>query len=123
MHEEGPRAAGPDPGGRRRRGASSTRASCRRSTSPTPPTWSACSASSRIGQGFVIITGGIELSVGSIIALLGVLFVDLIANYRRALAARASLLMLALGVLIGLAHGLLITRLNCSPSSSRCAAC
>ena len=34
-----------------------------------------------IGQGFVIITGGIELSVGSVIALLGVLFVDLIANY------------------------------------------
>ena len=37
---------------------------------------SACSASSRIGQAFVIITGGIELSVGSVIALLGVLFVD-----------------------------------------------
>ena len=34
-----------------------------------------------IGQGFVIITGGIELSVGSVIALLGVIFVDLIANY------------------------------------------
>ena len=40
-----------------------------------------------IGQGFVIITGGIELSVGSVIALLGVLFVDLIVNLRRALAA------------------------------------
>ena len=34
-----------------------------------------------IGQGFVIITGGIELSVGSIIALLGVLFVELVVNY------------------------------------------
>ena len=34
-----------------------------------------------IGQGFVIITGGIELSVGSVIALVGVLFVDLVANY------------------------------------------
>ena len=34
-----------------------------------------------IGQGFVIITGGIELSVGSVIALLGVLFVDLIVTY------------------------------------------
>ena len=30
-----------------------------------------------IGQGFVIITGGIELSVGSMFALLGVIFVDL----------------------------------------------
>ena len=34
-----------------------------------------------IGQAFVIITGGIELSVGSLIALLGVLFIDLIANH------------------------------------------
>ena len=34
-----------------------------------------------IAQGFVIITGGIELSVGSMIALLGVIFVDLIANH------------------------------------------
>ena len=33
-----------------------------------------------LAQAFVIITGGIELSVGSIIALLGVIFVDLIAN-------------------------------------------
>lgn len=32
-----------------------------------------------IGQAFVIITGGIELSVGSLVALLGVLFVDFIA--------------------------------------------
>ena len=34
-----------------------------------------------IGQAFVIITGGIELSVGSVIALIGVLFVDLIVNH------------------------------------------
>src|SRR4051794_1483912 len=33
-----------------------------------------------MAEAFVIITGGIELSVGSVIALLGVLFVDLIAN-------------------------------------------
>lgn len=67
-----------------------------------------------IGQGFVIITGGIELSVGSVIALLGVLFVDLIASGGVPWPA-AALLMLALGVLIGLAHGLLITRLNMQP--------
>ena len=42
-----------------------------------------------IAQAFVIITGGIELSVGSIIALLGVIFVDLIANVGRALGLRA----------------------------------
>jgi len=67
-----------------------------------------------IGQGFVIITGGIELSVGSVIALLGVLFVDLIANLGVPWPA-AFVLMLALGVCIGLAHGLLITRLNMQP--------
>src|SRR5215510_12912342 len=34
-----------------------------------------------IGQGFVIITGGIDLSVGSIFALLGVIFIDMIVTY------------------------------------------
>ncbi|TDQ84116.1 monosaccharide ABC transporter membrane protein (CUT2 family) [Dongia mobilis] len=64
-----------------------------------------------IGQAFVIITGGIELSVGSIIALLGVLFVDLIVNVGLAWPL-ALLLMLALGMIMGLMHGLLITRLH-----------
>ena len=69
---------------------------------------------SAIGQAFVIITGGIELSVGSVIALTGVLFVDLIAN--RGLAwPLALLLVMGLGVLIGLAHGLLITKLKMQP--------
>ncbi|MBX3604864.1 MAG: ABC transporter permease [Piscinibacter sp.] len=67
-----------------------------------------------IGQAFVIITGGIELSVGSIIALLGVLFVDLLVNYN-APWPLALLLMLALGAVMGLAHGLLITRLHLQP--------
>lgn len=67
-----------------------------------------------IGQGFVIITGGIELSVGSVIALLGVLFVDLIASYGMPWPV-SLVLMLVLGGLIGLAHGLLITRLNMQP--------
>ena len=35
---------------------------------------------SALGEAFVIITSGIELSVGSMIALIGVLFVDFIAN-------------------------------------------
>ena len=67
-----------------------------------------------IGQGFVIITGGIELSVGSIIALLGVIFVDLIANHQVAWPL-AALLVLAIGALMGLMHGLLITRLKLQP--------
>ena len=67
-----------------------------------------------IGQAFVIITGGIELSVGSIIALLGVLFVDLIVGHEMAWPL-ALMIMLALGVVIGLVHGLLITRMHMQP--------
>ena len=67
-----------------------------------------------IGQGFVIITGGIELSVGSIIALLGVVFIDLIAN-RGVPWPLAVLIVLVLGLVMGLIHGLLITRLKLQP--------
>lgn len=67
-----------------------------------------------IGQAFVIITGGIELSVGSIIALLGVLFVELLVTYE-VFWPIAVLLMLVLGAMFGLAHGLLITKMKMQP--------
>ncbi|SDO86487.1 monosaccharide ABC transporter membrane protein, CUT2 family [Phyllobacterium sp. YR620] len=67
-----------------------------------------------IGQAFVIITGGIELSVGSSIALLGVLFIDFIAT-RGMDWPVAFILILILGGLIGLAHGWLIARLKLQP--------
>ena len=67
-----------------------------------------------IAQGFVIITGGIELSAGSIIALLGVVFVDLIANLGVPWPV-ASVIILALGLLMGLVHGLLITKKHMQP--------
>ncbi len=54
-----------------------------------------------IGQAIVIITGGIELSVGSVISLLGVLFVDFLVTYALPWPV-AVLLMLAFGALIGL---------------------
>ncbi|TIR06408.1 MAG: ABC transporter permease, partial [Mesorhizobium sp.] len=67
-----------------------------------------------IGQAFVIITGGIELSVGSVVALLGVLFIDFIAT--RGMAWPVALpLILVFGGIIGLAHGWLITRLKLQP--------
>jgi len=69
---------------------------------------------SALGQAFVILTGGIELSVGSVIALTGVLFVDLIANQGVPWPI-ALLLMLGLGAVIGLFHGLLITKLKMQP--------
>ncbi|MDK4716278.1 ABC transporter permease [Rhizobium sp. CNPSo 4039] len=67
-----------------------------------------------IGQAFVIITGGIELSVGSLVALLGVLFIDFIAvqNIPWAIALP---LILILGGVLGAIHGWLITRLNLQP--------
>src|ERR1700753_119608 len=59
---------------------------------------------SALGEAFVIITGGIELSVGSMIALVGVLFVDFLANHNVYWPV-AIVLMLVLGVAIGLFHG------------------
>lgn len=67
-----------------------------------------------IGQGFVIMTGGIDLSVGSVIALLGVLFVDMVGTFGVPWPA-AIAITLVLGVLIGLAHGILITRYKMQP--------
>ncbi len=67
-----------------------------------------------IGQGFVIITGGIDLSAGSMIALLGTLFVDLVGN-RGVPWPIALAIVIALGLILGLVHGLLITRLKMQP--------
>lgn len=62
-----------------------------------------------IGQGLVIITGGIELSAGSVIALFGVIFVDMIANLGVAWPV-ASLIILFLGLVIGFIHGTLVAK-------------
>ena len=67
-----------------------------------------------IGQGLVIITGGIDLSVGSVFALLGVVFIDLLANHGMAWPL-ALLLVLLGGVLIGAVHGALVTRAGLQP--------
>ena len=67
-----------------------------------------------IGQGLIVITGGIDLSVGSMFALLGVVFLDLTANMGVAWPV-AVLAVLALGLLMGLVHGLLVTRLGLQP--------
>jgi ribose transport system permease protein len=67
-----------------------------------------------IGQAIVIITGGIELSIGSMTGLVGVLFVDFVAT-RGVAWPLAVVLMLVLAVVVGLAHGLLITKLKLQP--------
>jgi len=67
-----------------------------------------------IAQAFVIVTGGIELSVGAIVALLGVLFIDLIVNMNVHWAL-AALIVVVAGMVMGLVHGLLVARLGMQP--------
>jgi ribose transport system permease protein len=67
-----------------------------------------------IAQAFVIISGGIELSSGSVIALLGVIFVDLVGN-NVVSPATATLIVLALGALIGVLHGFLVAKVGLQP--------
>jgi ribose transport system permease protein len=79
--------------------------------------WSSLFAIMGIGVAFVIITGGIDLSIGSVIGLVASLM---------ALAVDAKdgwgwhpgvavVVMLALSLFIGLAHGLLITKVKLQP--------
>lgn len=67
-----------------------------------------------VAQAFVIISGGIELSVGSVIALLGVLFVDLVAAGTLD-PALAFLTVVVIGCAIGLAHGFLVAKIGLQP--------
>ncbi|NPU96427.1 MAG: ABC transporter permease [Candidatus Omnitrophica bacterium] len=67
-----------------------------------------------IGEAFVIITGGIDLSVGSIVGLVG----SLLPMFVRTLGLPvwlALLVLMGISLCIGLIHGLLITRLRLQP--------
>ncbi|MCA1361172.1 MULTISPECIES: ABC transporter permease [Bradyrhizobium] len=64
-----------------------------------------------IAEAFIIIIGGIELSVGSVIALLGVLFIDLIVNHDVNWVVALAMIVAA-GLVIGLVHGTLVTRMR-----------
>ena len=67
-----------------------------------------------IGVAFVIIGGGIDLSIGSVVGLAGSLLPWLLANAGLSPVA-AVVVVLGLCLLIGLAHGLLVTRLHLQP--------
>ena len=67
-----------------------------------------------LGLGLVIISGGIDLSVGSAFALLGVLLSIMLSEWHVAWPA-AVLAMLGVGALLGWIHGWLITRLGLQP--------
>jgi ribose transport system permease protein len=67
-----------------------------------------------IGVGIVIISGGIDLSVGSICALLGVLLSMMLVEWGWP-AGLALGTVIALGACLGLGHGLLVARLRLQP--------
>ena len=67
-----------------------------------------------IGLGIVIITGGIDLSVGSVFALLGVLLSMMLTEWGWP-AALAVLATLGIAMALGTIHGLLITKLQIQP--------
>ena len=67
-----------------------------------------------VAMGVVIITGGIDLSIGSQFALLGVILAYLLTNYNWPWPV-AVLAVLLLCMLLGWFHGLLITRANLQP--------
>jgi ribose transport system permease protein len=67
-----------------------------------------------IGLGLVIITGGIELSVGSMMGLLGVLLSMMLTQWGMPIGA-ALLACIGVAMVLDLGHGMLITRLNMQP--------
>ena len=67
-----------------------------------------------IGLGIVIITGGIDLSVGSVFALLGVLLSMMLTEWGWP-SALAVLATIGIGTALGGLHGLLITKVRVQP--------
>jgi ribose transport system permease protein len=71
-----------------------------------------------IGIGFVIITGGIDLSIGSVVGLTGVIIAKLSSDQAGGMGLSLGVgitVALAVSLLVGLAQGLLITRLKLQP--------
>lgn len=67
-----------------------------------------------IGCGLVIITGGVDLSVGSMMALNGVLLCMALGEWHWPWPA-AALFVIGVPMLLGWAHGWLVTRMNMQP--------
>lgn len=67
-----------------------------------------------IGVAFVIMTGGIDLSVGSLVGLVGSILAYLLSVKGVSVPA-ALAVVIALSLAVGLAHGLLITKIGLQP--------
>lgn len=76
--------------------------------------WSALFGVISIGAAFVIITGGIDLSVGSLISLAGCFLCIFIMDYGWSVYLSVALVML-ISLSLGLMHGLLITKMKLQP--------
>lgn len=77
-------------------------------------TWTSLFGIISIGVAFVIITGGIDLSIGSVIGLVGSLMAWLLTQKGWSIPLTL-VMVLGLSLLIGLAHGLLITKVRLQP--------
>ena len=76
--------------------------------------WTALFGIISIGVAFVIITGGIDLSIGSVIGLIGSLMAWLLTQKGWSVPATLVLAM-TVSLAIGFGHGLLITKLKLQP--------
>jgi len=77
-------------------------------------TWTGLFGILGVGEAFVIITGGIDLSVGSVVGLVGILSAMFLKDYGMSPAVAVPLVLL-ISVLMGLVHGLLVTKLRIQP--------
>lgn len=68
-----------------------------------------------IGQGIVIISGGIDLSVGSLMCLVGTLVIVLINNVTGMTFAGAAMIVILFAAFLGLIHGVLVCYLKLQP--------
>src|SRR4051812_9205551 len=76
--------------------------------------WTSLFSIISIGAAFVIMTGGIDLSIGSTIGLTGTLLAWLL-TFKHVSVSSALITVLAVSLLIGFEHGLLITKLRLPP--------
>ena len=76
--------------------------------------WTALFSIISLGVAFVIITGGIDLSIGSVVGLVGTTLGVLLAKQGWSVPA-ALALVTVISLAIGLFHGLLITKMNLQP--------
>jgi len=76
--------------------------------------WTSLFSILAIGAAMVIISGGIDLSIGSVVGLVGCTMA-LVANRWEVAPGVAVVLVLLLAATIGLVHGLLVTKLRLQP--------